>query len=394
MYLTSLTHRDAICAIGQNWLGGHVDPGDGTFLTTAFLLEPAITAPSVTGLLAWAFAPRLPGDLRLRQLRTKEQVRRCIMRSWASPTPRVRRLFEDFERLPESFFPTTPVDMTVATAPDETLVAMVRFKNLFRIADKVARRAAHRLREETRSALLRGAGNAATDDLENAPGFAAALDQVSQAFLEQRLRFSRDDFRVDDAIGVKLIFPEEEFDGFERRLASHPDVLSLRHTEHHGAYNDVHLLAEVRCPPRSRTVARLLSMDWGAACVRRGLPAHELSDLVPQYVETGAGTFFLEILLTTLPELIESEFGRGLHELRTVRQRLDPLWNDRIPTNVLLTTLAMLLVALAPTVCVTEPPVKLSGRYLPETALGILAQLFGVDVARSPFWMPSAIPGL
>ncbi len=393
MYLTSLTHRDMLFDISQNWLHGNVDPGDGAFITAAFLLEHAITAPSVTGLLEWTFASHLPGELRFRHVRTKEQVRRSIIRGWTSPTPRARGLFEEFERLPEAFFPTTPVDTIVAIAPDDGLVGMVRFKSLFRIADKVARGAARRLRADVESILLAGTHGGALSDLASVPGFAAALQEVNQTFLNGRARLSRDDLRVDDAIGAKLILPEEDMEAFEHRLASHPNVLSVQHREHHGPYNDVHLLAEVRCPPGGRTIDSLRAMDWRASA-GRGVSAQQLRDAVPQYVETGAKTFFLEVLLTTLPELVESEFGRGLHEERIARQRLDPLWSSRVATNVQLTTLSMLLLALAPTITIEEPPGKMSGRYLPETALGLLAQLFGLGVARSPFWVPEAIPDI
>ncbi|NJN63591.1 MAG: hypothetical protein HC882_01095 [Acidobacteria bacterium] len=386
MFLTSLTHRDRLFDISASWLEGSVHGRDAEFVTAAFLLESAITGPSITRLLDASLASAGAGPPRVHHLRTKAQVRDCIMRSWKSPSRRARMLFEEYERAPAAFFPKTPVAMIVTTKPDGRLVSMIRYKNLFRVADKVARRAARRLREDVLLDLSRRQNVEAVESaLANVTGFDAALAEVSEAFLCGESTFTREDLRVDDAIGAKLVLPECEFEAVERRLASHPDVLSLRRSEHHGIYNDVHLLVEVRCPPKGPTIERLKSMDWSWA-PRRGLPRQRLLGAIPEYVETGAGTFFFEILLTTLPELVEAEFGRGLHENRIVRQRLDPIWNGRIATNVLLTSLSMLVLALAPRASVDHLPVRISGRYLPETALVILAEFFGLDVPCTPLW--------
>lgn len=378
----------------SRWLDGRIEAADAARITTAFLLESAITVPSIKGLLQWSLEPSVSDGFRIRHLRTKEQVRDCIMGAWQTPSLRARELFERFREIPESFFPTTPVDMVVATGPHDSLLAMVRYKNLFRVADKVARRAAQRLLRDI-SAML-GADSApaaAPSELSGLPVFALALEEVNRSFLSGRSVFSREDLRVDDAIGAKLVLSESDFDIVEQRLATHPNVLSVTRREHHGNYNDVHLLAEVRCPPREETIDRLRSLDWRAA-EKRGLNPRSVVDAIPEYVETGSETFFLEVLLTTMAELVESEFGRGIHEERILRQRLDPIWNGRVATNVLLTTLSVLLLALAPTASIDHVPVKMSGRYLPETALVLLLELFGLDIPRSPLWGPGAEPGV
>lgn len=394
MFLTNLTHRDWLFDISMNWLDGKTDPGDGVFVSTAFLLENAITAPSVTSILEWAFESHLRGGLRLSRARTKEQVRRFLCNGWRTPTVHARRLFETFAQCPDAFYGTTPVDMLVATGQDDEVLGMVRFKSLWRIADKIARRAASRIRDDVRS-LLSEAPQKEFDEavVEIEPAFADAVEEVSRRFLDGRARFSRDDLRIDDAIGAKLIVDDGECDVIERRLRDHPDVLSLRRSEHHGNYNDVRLVVEIRCPPKSATVDRLRSLDWRIAD-RRGLTVRTLVDLIPEYVETGADSFFLEILMTTWPELVESEFGRGLHEERIVRMRLDPLSSGRIPTTVHLTSLALLLLSISPSISIKEVPVRLSGRYLPETTLGIVAELFGLDLGSSALFIPpSSVPG-
>lgn len=383
MYLTALSQRERLFEISMRWLKGHVEPADGAFLKQAFLIEPFITAPVLTGFLREVAAPDATST-RVEHLRTKDDVRQRIARGWSRPTARGRELFSVYRESPEQFFPTTPVDLFAITAGISGLAAMIRFKNLGRIADKVSRKAIARFEGE-----IHARAEAIDRDSPHLPG-AALVDaerSVCQDLADGVLSFTRTDLRLDDLIGAKLIGDPHELERLEARVLAHPGVLSVKRFEHRGLYADTKLQIELACPSTGHTLDRLLANEWGNAQAR-GLDPGELRRAIPAYVESGEPTFFVEVILTTWEELVESEFGRGLHEERTARQRADARWAQQLSTNVALTMMFLLLVAIAPSADVRSAPTKVSGRYLPETMAAMVSQLFQLEIDRSPLWIP------
>ncbi len=392
MYLTALTHRDRLFDLGVRWLHGRVEPDDGAFVTEVFLVDPFITGPVVARFLADVSGSDSGGDLRIEHLRTKDEVRRRIVAGCPRPTARALALFADYRSRPEGYFPTTPVDLILVRQANRELLAMVRFKHLMRIADKAARRSAAYVDQELRRQVRALGGVEPGESLHDLPTalLGEAERVVCQAFATGASAFPREEVRVDDVVGSKLVGEDGDLTRIETAIASHPDVLSVRRSEHRGNYNDVHFVVELPCPPPGPMIDGLLARDWSAAA-RRGLFPSALRRDIPRYVESGARSFFLELILTTWHELVESEFGRGLHEERIERQWHDPRGTGQLATNVALALMFLLLVAISPTVAVDECPVKLSGRYLPDMITGYLAQLFGLDIGRSPLWIPEIV---
>ncbi|MCG3193817.1 MAG: hypothetical protein DIJKHBIC_03071 [Thermoanaerobaculia bacterium] len=389
MYLTALTQRERLFALVIRWLQGRLEPSDGRFLTLSFLVDPVITSHVLTNFLRDIAAPE-DGSLRLERLRTKHDVRQRIADAWPDLTPRATELLSEFRKRPEHFYPTTPVDLVAVTASEHDLKAMVRFKNITRIADKVSRRATARFDQEIRrrAEALKGEGSRGHDDAEGEL-FVEAERLVCLDIASGSLPVRPPDFLVHDLVGVKLIGDPSGLERFESRVAVHPQVISVQRTEHRGVYRDTHLVVELACPPLAASVDWLRAQNWDQAA-RRGLTAATLRRWIPEYVESAERSFFVEILLTTREDLVESEFGRGLHEERTERQREGLMWARQLPTNVALIIMYALLVAVGPKTEVQDLPVKLAGRYLPDTIAVLLGRLFDLDIDRSPLSVPSA----
>lgn len=387
MYLTALTQRDQLFDLAVRWLQGRPEPRDGDFLTLAFLLDPFVTAPLVKDFLRDVVAPDGDG-LKIDHVRTKEDVRRRIADSWPGLTIHGTDLLTEFRRHPERYYPTTPVDLFTVTSDQQDLRAMVRFKSITRIADKVSRRVTRRLEHEIR----RRAGSLATDlDHAHAETLGSPLlgaeQTVCRALAEGEIPLSRSDLVIHDLIGAKLIADAATLERFEERALTHSGVVSVQRTEHRGDYRDTHLVVELRCPVPAVTVGRLLAKDWSHSD-SRGLAPDAVLRAIPPYVESAARSFFIEVILTTPEDLVESEFGRGIHEERTERQRDDLRWARQLSTNVALIALSMLLVATGPKTIVPHPPLVLQGRYLPDTIAVLLARLFDLGIDRSPLSVP------
>jgi hypothetical protein len=386
MYLTAITQRQRLFDLSTRWLRGQLEPEDGRFLTLTFLLDPQVTAPVVTSFLRDIVAP-LGEPTRVEHLSLKAEVRDRIAHACKHPGPRVRELLDHYRECPERFYPTTPVDMFAISGGERDLLAMVRFKSIPRIADKVSRRATDCFEQE----ILRRAQALADKDSRASTGGgdgprSEAETQVCSELACGHLSFSPQDLLVGDLIGAKLIGRHSELEQLEAKIVSHPRVVSVRKTEHRGNYIDTRLEVELTCPAPDATIGRLLSHAWRPE--GRGFSVDDLRRAIPAYIESSEKTFFIDIILTTCEDLVESEFGLGLHEVRTERQR-ENLWRShQLSNNVAMITMFMLLVAVSPTTEVGWLPIKLTGRYLPDGMAVILGRLFNLDLDRSPLWLP------
>lgn len=386
MYLTAMTQRNRLFDVASRWLRGSVHPSDGRFITKAFLLDHGITIPVLTAFLQDIAQVAPSESVEVVRLSSKDEVRERIISGWNRPTCRARSLFDAYRTQAEDFFPNTPVDVFAVTERGGTLFAMTRLKRITRIADKLARKVASRTAAEINKATLDHHASATLETVGE--GGQNTIERLAaHDFRQGRLSFTQADLRIDDVIGTKFIGEPEQLREIERRILQHPLVLSAERSEHHGIYNDVNLVVELACRQPAATIDRLRREDWGAA-IERGLEPSALVQDIPDYVESGAGSFSVEIILSTWEDLVESEFGVGLHEERVVYQRTTPLHSGQIATNTSVAITHLLLLAISPTVMVDENPVKIWGRYLPDSLALIVSRLFGIGIGGSPFWVP------
>lgn len=385
MYLSGLTHRDRLFDIACRWLADRADPRDGRTLTEIFVFEHAITAPSVRALVTDLTQIVRPGPLLLRRVTTKDAVRDAIVAAATEPTPRVRELVERYRAQPEEFFPRTPVHMSLVTDGGSQLVGMVRRKRIRRIADKVSRRVADQLAGEIdRSARgfaerrARRAGvpleRMVSTRSEMEDDFMAAERQVADRIRLGTLTLDPRQQEVDDLIGVKLIVEPCLIPRLEEALDRRRGTWIFRRKVHEGPYGGIHYLVDLELPPAEVVVDGLRTVDWSFAA-GRGVPVADLERDLREYLASGNRTFRLELILTSLGNLIESEFGSSIHEVRILEQRGLASYFGRIAINASWIIEYMLHLAISPSVTVGELPIKIWGRYLRDTLSHAIACL-------------------
>ncbi len=390
MYLASVTQRDELFRVATNWFRDRPEPGDARFVTEVFVFESVIWAPTLRGFLTDILARTQVGRVSLRRLRSKDELRAALCTAYGDLSDRGRDLCRQHALHPEEFFPGTPADLVLASRGDGRPVAMMRIKRVRRIAEKASRRVAdclaHQLHDAARqlAAERAAAAGVSLEHFVSSPeamleDFARAEWSVSREFRDGAPTFSPRDLRVDDVLGVKFVGTPEELTAIERAIVEHPGVAALEREEHRGRYNDVNLLVDLSLPPPGVTVDRARSLDWSFAA-GRGIPPEELAQSFPRYVETGAPTVRVEVILTTPEELMESEFGRSIHEQRILEQRRSAAYSGRIASNASFLIEYLLMTAISPTVELGELPVKMWGRYLPDTYSLAVWELFGTRI--------------
>ncbi|MBM4370402.1 MAG: hypothetical protein FJ098_02025, partial [Deltaproteobacteria bacterium] len=390
MYLTGSIHRDRLFGIAMRWLADRVEPGDGAFVTELFIYDNLITTVPVRRFLDAVQAAIHPGPVCIRRLTDKDALREAIIAGLQAPSDRCRWLLDRYRRHPEEYFPRTPADMVVAGTPEGRLIWTTRIKGIRRIAEKTSRRVA---------GWLSGAINARAQAFAEARAWEAGLplalfhsnaDMMKEDFFRAERAVSRSfkqgplapepaQMRVDDVIGIKFFAEPEVQARIEEAIRAYPHARVAEREVHEGAYNDVNLLVDISLPPVGAIIDRAQGLDWSYAA-GRGLPATVLARDFPDYVESGAGTFRAEVILATPEEEIESEFGRSIHEERTMVQRSAHPHSGRIATNASHIVEFLLMLAISPSVEVENIPVKMWGRYLPDTIAIAIWKLWGVEI--------------
>jgi hypothetical protein len=376
MYLTSVTQRDRLFQLVVRWFADRPDPDDGKFITQVFLYENVIWVPTLRRFVLDVLTSTQPGPVHMQRLRTKDELRALLSSAFTDLGPRSRELFEKYKLYPEEFFPGTPADVVLAMRDDGRPIGMVRIKRLKRIAEKASRRVADFLAGRIRQAAQENAAVRAVargiplEFLISSPetmfdDFARAERDVSRTFREENLTFAPQDLRLDDVIGIKFVGTEEELDRVERAIKEHPQVVGLEREEHRGKYNDINLLVDLELPPPPAILQAAQAQDWSKAG-KRGLSPEVLASEFPDYVYSGARTVRAEVILTTCEELIESEFGRAIHEQRILEQRTSVPYSGRIAGNASFLIEYLLMLAISPKVELEEIPIKMWGRYLPD----------------------------
>lgn len=385
MYLSGLIHRDRLFDIACRWLADRVEPGDGRTLTEIFVFERAITAPSIRALVADLAHQHHPGPLWLRRVTNKDAVRDAIAAAVTDPSPRSEALIDHYRSQPEEFFPRTPVHMSLINGEHGRLVAMVRRKRIRRIADKVSRHVAEQLASEIDGAARYLAEQRAlqvgvpleqmvSSQAEMKEDFTAAERLVADRIRIGELTLDPHQQQVDDLIGVKLILEPHQIGAVEETLDRRDGTWTFHRKVHEGPYGGTHYLVDLELPPVDAIVNGLRNVDWSFAA-GRGVSVYDLENDVYEFVSSGSRTVRVELILTTMENLVESEFGRSIHEVRILEQRGHASYSGRIAVNASWIIEYMLHLAISPTVAVRELPIKMWGRYLRDTLSNAIAGL-------------------
>jgi hypothetical protein len=385
VYLSGLIHRDRLFDIACRWLADRIEPRDGRSLTEIFVFERAVTAPSVRALVADLAREYQPGTLTLRRVTTKDAVRDAIVAAVTQPSPRAQDLIEHYRAQPEEFFPRTPVHMSLITGEHGRLVAMVRRKRIRRIADKVSRHVAEQLASEIDAAARYLAeqrarqagvplGQMVSSQAEMNQDFTAAERLVADRIRIGELTLDPHQQQVDDLIGVKLILEPHQIGAVEEALDRRDGTWTFHRKVHEGPYGGTHYLVDLELPPVDSIVNGLRNVNWSFGA-GRGVSVYDLESDVYEFVSSGSRTVRVELILTTMEDLVESEFGRSIHEVRILEQRGHASYSGRIAINASWIIEYMLHLAISPTVHVRELPIKIWGRYLRDTVATAIARL-------------------
>jgi hypothetical protein len=296
-----------------------------------------------------------------------------------------------YRQFPEDYYRETPIDggmYIIDTGDGSRLVASNRLKRFRRIAEKGSRRIVdfmlQRIRksaDELADERARNLGVSRTE-LTTPPGqmleeFAHAERRLIKSIKRGTIEGDLPLMAIPDVAGLKMIIVEQEYPRLLDSIHATGSCEVVEAEEHYGDYTAINLRVAHRLPWE----ALVDNPPTGHALrtfVYRGFDADSIADTYRDFLSTAEDTVYLEIIVSTFQDFLESEIGKSMHEERILYQRSHQDYNGHMATNIRYLMDYILNLCRAPGLPVIEEvPIKLWVKYMPDYMEHLLRELFG-----------------
>jgi hypothetical protein len=386
MYLTSFIHREELLRIAERWLCGRSEPSDAMTLTRVFICDGYVLGETLETVIGQIVGMLSSGHFRKVRIRSKGELRNAMCHMTGEISPRAAYLFGRYRQNPEYFYYQTPIHGVLCIDDGDRLIATYRIKRPKRIAEKANRRIANWIFQTVQSKALAMAGARAaksgipldrliTPQEEMDREFIEAEESIADSFREGAIRFDRSSITIDDVGGIKILGTEEQLAKIEATLRNDPSVGVGKRESFYGSYEASSLILDIPWQPEEVCRKYVDSKSW-EKYVNRGISASELKKGIEPLMENAEARIKVELILSTPAAMVESELGNSIHEERIITQRDFKPYKGYIPANVEFLLEYLFAVGLGPSVEIDGVPIKLWGRYLPDTLGMFIRELF------------------
>jgi hypothetical protein len=387
MYLTSFIHRKILFDIAERWFCSRLEPGDVRKLTEILICDGFVigeTLESLTGRLTEITHQK---PFHEKPIKLKGELRDLLCLNEKNATPRVSELFRRYRENPDYYYREAPISGVMCLDQQDRLLGFYRTKRPKRIAEKTNRRIAEwifdnvlgRAREmAVERARLSGIPleNFVTPEVEMVMEFIRAEEFISQSFRDGSIRFDRTALTIHDVGAMKIVAEKEELEKLEKALAA-MDITIVEREDFKGHYQATNLVLEVPWDSESVCKRYMEKRGW-EKYLARGIPEEDLKRGLEVFLNDAEPKINVELILSTFPDMVESELGNSIHEERIIAQRDNKRYKGYIPLNIELLVESLFVVGFSPSIDVDRVPIKLWGRYLPETMSSYVRKLYNL----------------
>jgi hypothetical protein len=397
LYIESFVHRVRLAEVVSRWVVNRPRPEDARRIKEIVNFNSYIARIWVdrlaTSLLEelWGKTPKSFA------CKTKGQLKDFLVQNPRYTTPRIDELVSRYRAFPEDYYRDSPLDGRVYFAEEsgrQVYVGSTRIKRFRRIAEKGSRQIVDYMYERIRSSA-----DALAE--ERARRLGIAKDQLITPQEEQVAEFMRAERRllemirqgeiqnefpilsIPDVVGIKLIAEGSQYDQLLESLRR-DERCKLLEVEHHtGRYNAINMRVAYTIP-RELLAARPPVGRVVKIFNYRGFNSEDLVARYQTFLDSAEDHVLLEIIVSDYPEFLESEIGRSMHEERIFEQRSKRDYNSHLATNVLFLMDLILSLCLSPYAGpVTDVPIKLWVKYMPDTLDRLVRRLYNIPADAS-----------
>jgi hypothetical protein len=367
MYLSAFLHRDEFFEIANRWLSDRLQTEDPLQITRIIAYDSFVAWETLLPFIDDLLSALTRGTCHKTAISHKKELKDFICHNNEPKTKRIERLIEAYKKTPEFFYVGSPIVGYIYHDCHLHMMALSRMKRVKRIAEKASRYAKMHILGEIRAE--------ARDKSEDGRSLMEAEKRLMARIRDQGLRLPVEPMIIKDVLGMKVVdngFGEE---GLESAVSKLSGVKILEKKHQSGKYNAVHYIIELPVHLPSM-IHKFEHMKSTYNFTERGLSADALCGDFSAFIKTGAEAIQVDLIFTSYDELIESEIGRSMHEERIFAQRQQGEFHGHILTNIEYIIEYLFAVGLSPTSRIDEIPIKLWGRYLPDTLSHKVRQLY------------------
>lgn len=386
MYLTSFIHRDHLVDIAERWFCGKMEPKDVLRLTEILISDGFVIRETLEDLARNLLSAIHDKPFRMQRIHFKGELRDALCLSPREETPRIRELFDLYQRNPDFYYREAPINGVMCLDEEGGLLGLYRIKRPTRIAEKANRHIANwifRIVQEKAQEMAEARarewgiplGWLFTPPKEMVREFVEAEKAIAMKFKEGTIRFDRAASTINDVAGLKIVAEPERLARLESVLSDYPGIQILEKEYHTGNYRGTNLILKVPWD-RERVCRKYAECGNWSKYENRGISAEKLRAGLEPLLEGARPDLCVELILATFPDMVESELGNSIHEERLIAQRDDRTYKGYIPMNVEFLIDYLFAVGFSPRVEIDRLPIKLWGRYLPDTLQSHIRQLY------------------
>lgn len=397
LYIESFVHRVKLAEVVSRWVVNRPRPEDAQKVKEIVNFNSYIARIWVDRLATALFEALWGQPPRSFVCKTKGQLKDFLVQSPRYTNERVQELVTRYRAFPEDFYRDSPFDGRIYYTEQNghpVYVGSTRIKRFRRIAEKGSRQIvdymferiranADALAEERARKLGIPKHQLITPQEEQVAEFMRAERRLLEMIRQGEIQNEFPILSIPDVVGIKLIAEGAHYEKLVDVLRRDESCKLLEVEHHSGRYNAINMRVAYTIPrkllgarPPSGRVVKIFNY--------RGFDAQTLVERYEHFLETAEDHVLLEIIVSDYQEFLESEIGRSMHEDRIFEQRGKRDYNSHLATNVLYLMDLILSLCLSPySGPVTDVPIKLWVKYMPDTLDRLVRRLYNIPADAS-----------
>lgn len=381
--------------ITGRWLCGRLDLQDGLRITEILVCDGFVLSDTLEKITHLLLGLICEGPCQVKPILFKGELRDAICRNAVRTTPRMEQLIGHYKSNPDFYYREAPINGVICMDSQGRLAGLYRIKRPRRIAEKANRYIANWILRTVQSRAEKMAEERAnkvgvpiktliTPEEEMSREFIKAEEQIADEFKAGTIELDRSALTVHDVGGIKVVADKERLSRLSETLSDHPTIRMVDQEEYSGDYQARNLVLEVPWD-REDVCRRYMETRAWKKYLNRGIAESRLQKGLEPLLADPKPTLNVELILSTFPDMVESELGKSIHEERIIAQRDNKIYKGYIPMNVELLIEYLFAVGLSPQVSIENLPIKLWGRYLPDTISTHIRNLYYIP-ENGPFY--------
>ncbi|MFH1491677.1 MAG: hypothetical protein ABII06_22425 [Pseudomonadota bacterium] len=379
MYLTAFLHRDVFFEIANRWLSNQLRPEDPLQITRIISYDSFVAWTTQLSFIDALSASLSHRPIHRKTISSKKELKDLICQAETPKTARIAKLIDEYMKTPEFFYIGSPFVGYIYHYTPSDILCISRLKRVRRIAEKSSRYAKmhifDQIHAEAREISRKWPQPTSTLDGLPAALLTEAERVITDRIKEQGLSLPLESMTIKDVLGMKIIDRGYGEKGLESTISGLTGARIVEKENHTGRYNAVHYVVELDVH-KKQMINEFSALESTLHFTQRGLPADGLREDFSAFITTGADRIQVDLIFTSFDELIESEIGRSIHENRIFEQRQQKRYYGNILNSIEYIIEYLFAVGLSPATEIGEIPIKIWGRYLPDTLSHQIRELY------------------